>query len=106
MHDLVIRAGNVVDGTGAPGRTADVAIDDGVITAVGDVRDSGRREIAPAPARSCAPVTNRELCPERQPKAGCHQSLRRIRAEREAAKRHVRRIRWHNSQLGARTVRC
>jgi len=36
-HDLIIRGGMVVDGTGAPGRTADVAIDDGVITEVGRV---------------------------------------------------------------------
>src|SRR3954468_9062080 len=37
MHDLVIRGGNVVDGTGAPARTADVAITDGVVTEVGEV---------------------------------------------------------------------
>ncbi|HSL74851.1 MAG TPA: amidohydrolase family protein [Ilumatobacteraceae bacterium] len=36
MHDLVIRGGEVVDGTGAPARHADVAIDDGLITAVVD----------------------------------------------------------------------
>ncbi len=35
MHDLVIRSGTVVDGTGAPGRVADVAITDGVVTHVG-----------------------------------------------------------------------
>jgi N-acyl-D-aspartate/D-glutamate deacylase len=35
MHDLVIRGGTVVDGTGAPARTADVAIDDGRVTGVG-----------------------------------------------------------------------
>ena len=29
MHDLVIRGGTVVDGTGAPARQADVAIDGG-----------------------------------------------------------------------------
>src|SRR5262245_16042788 len=45
MHDLVIRAGTVVDGTGAPGRTADVAISDGVVTAVGRVDGPARREL-------------------------------------------------------------
>ena len=44
-HDLVIRSGRVVDGSGQPARTADVAIDDGVITAVGKVDGRGRREI-------------------------------------------------------------
>ena len=39
MHDLVIRGGYVVDGTGAVARTADVAIDDGRITEVGAVGD-------------------------------------------------------------------
>ena len=28
-HELVIRGGSVVDGTGAPVRTADVAVDEG-----------------------------------------------------------------------------
>jgi N-acyl-D-aspartate/D-glutamate deacylase len=45
VHELVIRAGTVVDGSGTPGRTADVAIDDGVITAVGRVEGRGAREI-------------------------------------------------------------
>jgi N-acyl-D-aspartate/D-glutamate deacylase len=45
MHDLVIRGGTVVDGTGAPARTADVAIDSGRITAVGRVTDGARHEI-------------------------------------------------------------
>ncbi len=35
MHDLVIRGGTVVDGTGARARSADVIIDRGVITGVG-----------------------------------------------------------------------
>ncbi|MEA3075849.1 MAG: hypothetical protein QOF60_757 [Actinomycetota bacterium] len=43
--DLVIRAGSVVDGTGAPARTADVAIRDGEVVEVGRVRDSAAREI-------------------------------------------------------------
>lgn len=45
MHDLVIRGGTVVDGTGSPPRLADIAVDGGLITAVGEVRDSGREEI-------------------------------------------------------------
>ena len=45
-HDLVIRGGSVVDGTGAPARTADVAIDGGTITAIGQVAGTGREEIA------------------------------------------------------------
>jgi N-acyl-D-aspartate/D-glutamate deacylase len=44
-HDLVIRGGTVVDGTGAPGRTADVAVDGEVITEVGRIDGSGRRQL-------------------------------------------------------------
>jgi N-acyl-D-amino-acid deacylase len=43
VHDLVVRAGTVADGTGAPSRTADVAIDDGRITAVGTLNGVGAR---------------------------------------------------------------
>jgi N-acyl-D-aspartate/D-glutamate deacylase len=45
MHDLVIRGGTVIDGTGAPARKADVAVDDGIITLVGDVVAAGRKEV-------------------------------------------------------------
>ncbi len=45
MHDLVIRAGRLVDGSGTPARTADVAIDDGVVTAVGRVTAAARRVV-------------------------------------------------------------
>ena len=45
MHDLVVRAGTVIDGTGAPGRTADVAVNHGVVTEVGQVEGPARREI-------------------------------------------------------------
>lgn len=44
-HDLVIRNGTVVDGTGAPARMADVAIDGALVTAIGHVDDRGEREI-------------------------------------------------------------
>jgi N-acyl-D-aspartate/D-glutamate deacylase len=45
MHDLVIRAGTVVDGTGRAPATADVAVEDGRIVAVGRDVGAGRREI-------------------------------------------------------------
>jgi N-acyl-D-amino-acid deacylase len=45
MHDLVIRNGYVVDGSGAGGRPADVAIDGDRIVSVGPVDGRGRREI-------------------------------------------------------------
>jgi len=44
-HDLVLRNGTVVDGTGAPARVADVAIVDGIVTEIGAVADRGRREL-------------------------------------------------------------
>ena len=50
MHDLVIRGGQVIDGTGTPARRADIAIDNGIITEVGDVSASGREEIDAAGA--------------------------------------------------------
>ena len=46
MHELVIRNGTIVDGTGAPARHGDVAVDDqGRIAEVGEVTGAGRREI-------------------------------------------------------------
>jgi len=42
VYDLVIRGGTVVDGTGTPARTADVAIDGARIAAVGTVREPAR----------------------------------------------------------------
>ncbi|MFT7623576.1 MAG: N-acyl-D-amino-acid deacylase [Myxococcota bacterium] len=45
MHDLVIRGGTIVDGTGAPRFTGDVAIDNGIITEVGTA-GAAKREIA------------------------------------------------------------
>jgi len=45
QHDLVIRGGTVVDGTGATPFEGDVAIDEGQISAVGADVGAGRREI-------------------------------------------------------------
>ncbi|MCH2201498.1 MAG: amidohydrolase family protein [Fuerstiella sp.] len=45
MHDLVIRNGTVIDGTGKPGRCADVAITDGIITDVIPQTGLARRDV-------------------------------------------------------------
>src|SRR5882724_10992921 len=47
VADLVIRGGTVFDGTGAPGRQADVAIADGVIREIGEIGENlrGEREL-------------------------------------------------------------
>jgi N-acyl-D-aspartate/D-glutamate deacylase len=45
MHDLVIRGGQVVDGTGGPAFEADVAIDGDRIAQLGRVGGRGAREI-------------------------------------------------------------
>jgi N-acyl-D-aspartate/D-glutamate deacylase len=45
MHDLVVRHGTIVDGTGAPPREGDVAIDGDRVAAVGGTAGPGRREI-------------------------------------------------------------
>ena len=44
-HDIVIRGGELVDGTGAGPVSGDLAVDDGVITAVGKVDGKGKQEI-------------------------------------------------------------
>ncbi len=45
MHDLVIRGARVIDGTGKAAFDADVAVDGGLITAVGPDLPQGREEI-------------------------------------------------------------
>jgi N-acyl-D-aspartate/D-glutamate deacylase len=45
MHDLVIRGGRIVDGTGQPAFEGDIAVDGGRISAVGTVSGQGREEI-------------------------------------------------------------
>lgn len=44
-HDLIIRGGHVVDGTGAPARTADVAVTSGIVTEVGQVEGTAARTL-------------------------------------------------------------
>ena len=43
--DLVVRGGTLIDGTGAPGRRADVAVTDGRIAEVGRIDGRGAREV-------------------------------------------------------------
>ena len=43
--DLLIRNGLVIDGTGAPGRHADVAVSNGKIVEVGRIDGSAKRTI-------------------------------------------------------------
>ncbi len=45
MHDLVIRNGTILDGSGKPGFAGDIAIDGGKIVAVGGKAGAGRREL-------------------------------------------------------------
>ena len=44
-HDLLIKNGLVVDGTGAPGYRADIAVNNGMIAEIGVVKDSSRKVI-------------------------------------------------------------
>jgi N-acyl-D-aspartate/D-glutamate deacylase len=53
LHDLVIKGGTVVDGTGAAPVVADVAVDGGRITAVGQVGDGA--EVVDATGRIVTP---------------------------------------------------
>ena len=45
VHDLVVKGGTIVDGTGAPPVVAALAIDDGRISAIGQNLGKGREEI-------------------------------------------------------------
>ena len=44
-YDIVIRGGLVFDGTGAPGREADIAIKGGTIAEIGEIHGKGKDEI-------------------------------------------------------------
>ncbi|MBX3025033.1 amidohydrolase family protein [bacterium] len=52
-HDLVIRGGTIIDGSGEPGRTGDVAIDGERLTQIGGKAGVGQREIDAAGLAVC-----------------------------------------------------
>jgi N-acyl-D-aspartate/D-glutamate deacylase len=54
-HDLLITGGTVVDGTGAPGRLADVAVDGDRITAVGDLSGATAHRVIDATGKIVSP---------------------------------------------------
>ena len=54
-HDLLIKNGTVIDGSGAPGRRADVAIENGRITSIGDLSGERAQETLDAEGHVVAP---------------------------------------------------
>ncbi|HXG70187.1 MAG TPA: hypothetical protein VNJ04_06175, partial [Gemmatimonadaceae bacterium] len=54
-YDIVISGGTVVDGTGAPGRRADVAVKDGKIAAIGTIPPSSGKTSIDASGLIVAP---------------------------------------------------
>ncbi len=54
-HDLLIENGTVVDGSGTPGRRADVAIQDGRISAIGDLAGQQARQTIDAEGHAVTP---------------------------------------------------
>ncbi|MGY9074129.1 MAG: N-acyl-D-amino-acid deacylase family protein [Acidimicrobiales bacterium] len=54
-HDMIIRGGNVVDGTGAEGRKADVAVSDGIITEIGDLSGQRAQTVIDADGQAVTP---------------------------------------------------
>ncbi len=55
MHDLLIKNGTVADGTGAALVRADVAVNDGIITEVGDLGGDSAHEVVDAEGMVVAP---------------------------------------------------
>ena len=45
LHDVVIRNGKIIDGSGAKPFIGDIAIDEGTISLIGEIKGSGKKEI-------------------------------------------------------------
>ena len=55
MFDYLIQNGTLIDGTGAPAAAADVAIKDGKIAAVGDLRGASAGAVLDASGKYVTP---------------------------------------------------
>ena len=45
LHDVVIRNGKIIDGSGAKPFIGDIAIDEGKISLIGEIKGLGKKEI-------------------------------------------------------------
>src|SRR5947209_7610683 len=54
-HSLILRGGTVIDGTGAPGRRADVRVENGRITWVGEISELAGAELLDCGGLTVAP---------------------------------------------------
>lgn len=54
-YDVLLSGGRVIDGTGAPARVADIALNGDRIAAIGDLRTAGARERVDARGKTIAP---------------------------------------------------
>jgi N-acyl-D-amino-acid deacylase len=54
-HDMIIRGGDVIDGTGAPSRRADVAVTGGIITEIGDLSGQQAARVIDADGHAVTP---------------------------------------------------
>lgn len=55
MFDYIIRGANIIDGSGGPAYTADLAIDGGRIAAVGELDGAGAARVIEARGRCLTP---------------------------------------------------
>lgn len=55
IHETIIRGGNIIDGTGGPAKQADIAIDDGRISRIGDLSGEDAGHVLDASGKIVTP---------------------------------------------------
>lgn len=55
MYDIIIKSGTIIDGTNFPRYKADIGINDGVITKIGQIEDAGAKRVIDASGLIVAP---------------------------------------------------